>query len=283
MARPLRIEYAGAFYHLTARGNARQAIFLSDDNRRKFLQLLATAVERYNWRVHAYCLMDNHYHLVVETVDDTLSKGMKFINGSYSQYFNRQHERVGHVFQGRFKSILVEKDSYLLELCRYVVRNPVRAEMVTKVKDWPWSNYLALIGGVKRPPWLAVDFTLAQFGGSKGEAIKKYRQFVKKGAGANSPWLGLKNQIFLGSDRFVEAAQKKLGENCSLEDVPKAQRSAQQKPLSFYADNFPKKEAMAKAYLSGHYTLTQVGEHFGVSYATVSRATKALENVKCKA
>ncbi len=141
MARPLRIEYAGAFYHITARGNARQDIYLTDADRSAFLALLAQTCGRYDWRCHAYCLMSNHYHLLLETNQPTLSTGMKFLNGLYTQHFNRQHHRTGHLYQGRFKGILVERDAYLLELARYIVLNPVQASMVRSAKDWPWSSY----------------------------------------------------------------------------------------------------------------------------------------------
>jgi len=120
MARPLRIELAGALYHLTARGNAQEKIYHTDDDRQQFLILLQNTVRRYDWYCHGYCLMDNHYHLLIETNVPTLSKGMKYLNGTYTQYFNRQHQRVGHVFQGRFKAILVQKESYLLALLRYI-------------------------------------------------------------------------------------------------------------------------------------------------------------------
>lgn len=162
MARPLRIEFAGALYHVTARGNARQSIFLSNTDRGSFLALLSDAVRRYNWRVHAYCLMGNHYHLLIETVDRTLSAGMKYLNGSYSQCFNRHHRRAGHVFQGRFKAILVQENAYFLELCRYVVLNPVRAEMVRTADEWPWSNYRATSGMSQPPDWLTVNWTLSK-------------------------------------------------------------------------------------------------------------------------
>ena len=132
MARPLRIEYPGAVYHITSRGNARADIFLMDDDRQVFLDILGNTVEKYNWLCHAFCLLDNHYHLLIETPDPNLSLGMRQLNGVYTQTFNRTHDRVGHVFQGRYKAILVEKESHLLELCRYVVLNPVRAKMVSK-------------------------------------------------------------------------------------------------------------------------------------------------------
>jgi REP element-mobilizing transposase RayT len=121
MARPLRIEFAGALYHVTARGNAREDVYGDDADRQQFLTLLQNTVKRYDWHCHAYCLMDNHYHLLIETSSPTLSKGMKYLNGTYTQYFNWQHQRVGHVFQGRFRAILVQKDTYLLALTRYIV------------------------------------------------------------------------------------------------------------------------------------------------------------------
>lgn len=141
MARPLRIEFSGAVYHVTSRGNAQQNIFLCDDDRQAFLDLLGIACERFRWQCHAYCLMSNHYHLLIETQAPSLSKGMKYLNGTYTSAFNRRHFRIGHVFQGRYKAILVEKDAYLLELSRYIVLNPVRARMVRSAKDWPWSSY----------------------------------------------------------------------------------------------------------------------------------------------
>lgn len=130
MARPLRIEFVGGLYHITSRGNARQHIYFDNRDRTTFLELIDKTRTRFNWYIHAYCLMSNHYHLLIETGTPTLAKGMKLLNGSYTQYFNRKHRRVGHLFQGRYKAILVDKESYLLELARYIVLNPVRASMV---------------------------------------------------------------------------------------------------------------------------------------------------------
>lgn len=142
MARPLRLELAGALYHVTSRGDGREDIYRSDEDRVAWLETLGQVCERFNWVCHAYCQMSNHYHLVIETPEANLSKGMRHLNGVYTQRFNRSHQRVGHVFQGRFKAILVEKDSYLLELARYVVLNPLRARMVRRLENWPWSSYL---------------------------------------------------------------------------------------------------------------------------------------------
>ena len=154
MSRPLRLEFAGALYHITSRGNRKEAIYEVDTDREGFLSVLADVCKTYNWECHAYCLMDNHYHLLVETPDANLSKGMRQLNGRYTQNFNREHHRVGHVFQGRYKAILIDKNSYLLELSRYIVLNPVRAHMVRSVIDWPWSSYRATVGEQVKPGWL---------------------------------------------------------------------------------------------------------------------------------
>ncbi|NRB39436.1 MAG: transposase [Pseudomonadales bacterium] len=278
MSRPLRIEFSGALYHITARGNARQNIYINDDDRDQFLVLLAKVCERYGWYCHAYCLMANHYHLLIETVNPNLSKGMKFLNGGYTQYFNRAHGRVGHVFQGRFKGILVEREAYLLELSRYIVLNPVRAEMVRSAKDWPWSSYRATAGFIENPAFLTIDWILAAFANKTLKAQESYRTFVSEGRGLPSVWQELKNQIYLGDERFVEDMQCKVSNEQSLKGIPKLQKLGPKKPITFYADKYAeRKTAMACAYLAGHYSLTEVGEYFEVSYATVSRAVKSYE------
>lgn len=278
MARPLRIEFAGAVYHLTTRGNARANIFCDDNDRQQFLALLHNTIKRYDWHCHAYCLMDNHYHLLVETNVPTLSKGMKFLNGTYTQYFNRQHHRVGHVFQGRFKGILVQKDSYLLELARYIVLNPVRAGMVRNASEWPWSSYRATAGYDKSDVYLTIEWILAGFSTARPVAQQRYRDFVTEGEGQPSPWQQLKNQIYLGDDNFINEMQSKLDPGQSLKDIPKKQKRTPAKPLAYFAAHYATRdESMAQAYWGGHYTLAEVGEHFGVSYATVSRAVKQAE------
>ncbi|MFQ5597977.1 MAG: transposase [Nitrospiria bacterium] len=163
MSRPLRIEFPGALYHLTARGNARQNIFL-DDDRQRFIDLLGREIEQQRWKCYAYCLMDNHYHLLLETPEANLVQGMRRLNSVYTQSFNRSHGRIGQVLQGRYKSIVVERESYLLELCRYVVLNPIRAKKVKRIGDWPWSSYRATVGKAKAPTWLEIGWVLKQFG-----------------------------------------------------------------------------------------------------------------------
>ena len=174
MSRPLRLEYAGALYHVTARGNERKPIYLEDDDFQLYLEVLGDVCNQYHWVIHAYCLMTNHYHLIIETPDANLSKGMRHLNGVYTQKFNRKYRRVGHLYQGRYKAILVEKDNYLLELSRYVVLNPVRAKMVGIAGDWQWSSYNQTIGVCKGYDWLEVDPMLLQFSRNRSLAIKRF-------------------------------------------------------------------------------------------------------------
>jgi REP element-mobilizing transposase RayT len=194
MARPLRIEYEGAVYHVTSRGNGRQSIFLVDSDREAFLEVLSDAVRRFGWICHAYCLMTNHYHLLLETPEANLSRGMRHLNGVYTQAFNRRHARSGHVMQGRFKAILVEKESHLLELARYVVLNPVRARAARSARDWPWSSYRATAGIGEAPEFLTTDWILARFHRSRARATNLYREFVKQGRGVDA-WAELRGGI----------------------------------------------------------------------------------------
>ncbi|WMN60891.1 transposase [Pseudoalteromonas xiamenensis] len=184
MSRSLRLQSAWALYHVTSRGNERQTIYRSKDDFARFLAVLTSVCERFNWVIHSYCLMTNHYHLFVETPDANLAKGMRQLNGVYTQQVNRKYQRVGHLFQGRYKSILVDKDSYLLELCRYIVLNPVRAKsMVNSPVEWPWSSYQEAIGLRKSPDWLATDALLLLFAKSRKTTIKRYSDFVAQGVG----------------------------------------------------------------------------------------------------
>ena len=164
MARPLRMEYSGAVYHVTSRGNAGDNIYQDDKDRENFLSVLGTVVKKYHWLCHAYCLMDNHYHLMIETPEANLSTGMRQLNGVYTQRYNRRHGKRGHLFQGRYKAILVDKENYLHELCRYVVLNPVRAGIVDSPEEWKWSSYLETAGFRKPPDYLVVDWIAGIFG-----------------------------------------------------------------------------------------------------------------------
>lgn len=219
--------------------------------------------------------MDNHYHLLVETPDANLSKGMRQFNGLYTQAFNRAHQRVGHVFQGRYKAILIDKDSYLLELCRYIVLNPVRARMIHSAIDWPWSSYRATIGEQSAPSWLNTEWILAGFAGRKQIAIEKYKQFVSDGKNQPSPWEQLQNQIYLGDEKFVESMQSRIKGDKELSEIPSSQRRPVPKALAYYAENSTtRNDAIVMAYVSGGYSLKEIGGYFKLHYSTVSGIVK---------
>lgn len=234
MARPLRLEFAGALYHVTSRGDRREDIYESDIDRHCFLDLLGDVCDQFNWECHAYCLMSNHYHLLIETPDANLSKGMRQLNGVYTQSFNRANDRVGHVFQGRYKAILVEKQEYLLELARYIVLNPVRAKMVRAAKDWPWSSYRATAGHKAAEQWLNVEWLLASFSDRKKEAYRGYAKFVSEGKKQPSPWGELRNQVYLGNEDFVKEMVELIDGDIELSEIPSSQRRPTPQLLSEY-------------------------------------------------
>lgn len=272
MARPLRIEYPGAVYHLTTRGNARQLIFRDDADRARFLTTLSHVISRYAWRCHAYCLLGNHYHLLVETPTGNLARGMRQLNGIYTQAFNRRHGRVGHLFQGRYTAILVEKEAHLLELCRYVVLNPLRVKARHRVEDWRWSSYRATAGLAPVPAFLTVDWVLGHFGQTRRRAQARYRAFVRDGRG-QCPWEALQGQIYLGSEEFIQRVRKEAKPG---PEVPRTQRQPIRPSL---AELFRKREerALVLAYRAYGYRLREIADHLGVHYATVSRRLRRLE------
>ena len=275
MARPLRLEFSGALYHVTSRGDRQGDIYDDDDDRQAYLSVLASVCESYNWVCHAYCLMSNHYHLLIETPDGNLSRGMRQLNGVYTQVFNRTHERVGHVFQGRYIAILVEKESYLLELSRYIVLNPVRAGMVGSAKDWLWSSYRATTGQAKASTYLNTEWLLAAFAKRKSTAIERYEEIVAAGKNQPSPWVLLRNQIYLGSDSFVEKMKSLVDGEKELDEIPSSQRRPTPKALKGYeAESRDRNEAIIKSYQSGGYTLKDIGDYFGLHYSSVSSIIK---------
>ena len=221
--------------------------------------------------------MDNHFHLVVETPEGNLSKAMRQLNGVYTQAFNRRHQRVGHVLQGRFKAMLVDRDSYLLELCRYVVLNPVRAKTTRKADTYPWSSYRATAGLVPSPPYLAIDWLLSQFGRQRAAAQRKYQAFVSEGIGHGSPWDEVRGQVLLGSERFVERLAPGLYEKRLLKEVPRRQRFAARPTLGqplgakIRTNRMRRNEAIRRAHLDHGYSLSEIGRAVGLHYATISR------------
>jgi len=268
MARPLRVEYPGAVYHVTSRGNARQNIVTDDRDRTLFLERLAHVIDRFGWRCHAYCLMDNHYHLLLETPQPNLSRGMRQLNGTYTQAINRRHQRVGHLLQGRFTAILVEKEAHLLELCRYVVLNPARAQMVSHPRQWAWSSYRATAGETTVPRWLTIDWVLGQLGQRVKPAQERYRRFVAEGRGGPRPWEQLTGQIYLGSEEFIAQHQP----NRVLRDIARRQTQAVRPTLqALFRRRGPEAHLIAVAYRQYGYRLREIAEYLGVHEVTVSR------------
>jgi hypothetical protein len=225
--------------------------------------------------------MDNHYHLLVETVDPTLCIGMRYLNGVYAQRFNYRYDRVGHIFQGRFKSILVDRDSYLLELCRYLVLNPVRAGSVKRVSAYRWSSYRPTAGLSRPSSFLTVDWVLSQFGKNRKQAQQKYRQFVQAGMNTDSPWEKLKAQCILGGKEFFEMIRPRLKEKSTFTEIPREQRLMLRPSLE---EVFPgnlkmtkrdRNLAVWKAHMEHGYQLKEIAGHLGLHYATIGRIIKS--------
>ncbi len=213
MGRPLRIEYPGALYHVTSRGNEKKEIFFEDSDREIFLSFLEEYHHRYGILIHSYVLMSNHYHLILETPQGNLLKVMHGLNSRYTGYINRKYHRSGHLFQGRYKAILVEKETYLLTLSRYVHLNPVRAGIVKEVSEYPWSSYPGFVNKRKRILWVEYSWILSRFSSKGNEARRAYRSFVRTAqctAGQEVPFEGLFGQVILGGEAFVEQAKKSL-------------------------------------------------------------------------
>jgi putative transposase len=293
MSRPLRIEFAGALYHVTSRGDRREAIYRSDDDRQLHLGVIGHALARFAAQAWAYCLMGNHYHLVVQTSQPNLSRLMRQINGVYTQAFNRRHGLVGHLFQGRFKAILVDGDAYLLTLCRYVERNPVAAGLVRHAGDWPWSSYRAHVGAAAAPAWLNTDALYAQLLGrsacssaDRRTAARRYADQVddaeaKAAAGAEHGDAGLwpstlRQQIFMGSDEFVQRMQQQMAAGqLQQTDIPRAQR---RKPTeerhhlkAGLGPGGERNSAILHAHREQGMTMTAIARELGLSVARVSR------------
>ena len=282
MARPLRIEYDGALYHVTSRGNDRKPIFKEDSDRELFLSSLAQVNERFHWICHAYCLMNNHYHLVIETPDGNLSKGMRQLNGVYTQTFNKRHGRVGHVFQGRFKAVLVQKDSHFLEVCRYVVLNPVRAKTVRHPRQWKWSSYCETIGMASAHDCLTVEEILSHFGLRKAIAQEKYCEFVQAGIGSPSIWDDLEAQSLLGVEGFAEGLRHLVTEKQQIREIPKGQRFVGRPRLEkLFSQKSRSKTSrdrlIAKAVTEHGYSQMDLASFLGLHYSTISRILAATD------
>jgi REP element-mobilizing transposase RayT len=260
---------------VTSRGNARDDIFDDDMDRRAFLECLGKVVQRFHWLCHAYCLMDNHYHLVIETPEANLAKGMRQLNGIYTQRYNRRHRAVGHLFQGRYKAILIQKESHLQEVCRYVVLNPVRAKAVEKVEEWKWSSYSGTAGLATCPSWLTVDWVLSQFGKNRQQASSLYRRFVREGIARSSIWEGVRAQVLLGEEDFVEKLKGYVRGYEEIAEIPRVQRYVSRPPLKTLLDRKLTKtkrdHAIIQAVHRYGYSQKEVADWLGLHYATISR------------
>jgi putative transposase len=280
MARPLRIEFTDAVYHVTSRGNGRQKIFLDEQDNHKFLELFGKTLERFNWICHAYCLMVNHYHLMIETPDANLSKGMHYLNATFCQAHHRRHDTVGHLLQGRFKAIVVDRESYLLELARYVVLNPVRAGLVARPEDWPWSSFQATAGLLvaEEFEFLTTAWLLGQFGPDETTARWRYLDFISSGIGLDSPWPQLQSQLFLGKETFIEKLRDAIPEKTAVKEIPKLQRYANRPQLKeIFADWKTKKkrdEAIVTSHVTYGYEQKEIANFLGIHYTTVSHLIK---------
>lgn len=258
-----------------SRGDRREDIFWDDDDRTIFLETLGDVVSRFNWQCHAYCLMDNHYHLMIATPDGNLSKGMRHLNGVFTQVTNRRHQRSGHVFQGRYKAILVDGDSYLLELARYIVLNPVRAHIVRSVADFPWSSYRATVGLCETPSWLTTDTLLSVYGRGRKEAIAAFIGFVHDGMEAGSLGRQVVRSIFLGDESFIQQALEQRAGLKDDFDIPKVQRRAPPPTLECIEGAHADRDAaMVAAHATGEYSYAEIARHFGVHFTTVGRVVR---------
>jgi putative transposase len=296
MGRPVRIEYAGALYHITSRGNERKKIFLDVEDRIRFMNLLREYHDRYGIRIHSYVLMDNHYHLILETPMGNLLKVMHGINGGYTGYFNRKYKRVGHLFQGRYKAILVEKESYLVPLSRYVHLNPVRAGLARRPEGYRWSSYRGYIGKEKEEDWMEYGWVLSQFAETRKRAGWKYKGYVEEGLKGEleSPLKSVYGQVVLGGDDFIQRIKgvlrgrllsaeiierKKLVERPSIEDIIRELR----KRFRIRGEDLFAKGSRANTarkvavYLAHRYTglsNKEIGERFGgIEASGVSKAS----------
>ena len=269
MARPLRIEYENAFYHVMSRGNRHAAIFEDDRDHQRFLEILGDVCDWFSWRIWTRCEMRNHFHLLVQTQEPTLSLGMRQLKGVYTQWSNTRHRQSGHLFQGRYKAVLVDADSYLRELIRYIARNPLEAGMVSDLKQYPWSSHVWMTSRKTTPSWFAKEDALALFTSNRSRAVGVYRAFVAKEAFDYAE--NLRHQIFMGGQDFIERAQSIVAGTSKVE-VPRQQ----QKTVATVAalDRGQGRDALiAEAYSVG-FRLREIADYVGLHYSTVSRLAR---------
>lgn len=275
MSRPLRIEFPGAVYHTVSRGHRQEPIYEDDADRRTFLEILAETVERFNWRCYAYCLMTNHYHLQVETAEANLSSGMRYLNGFYTQSSNRRHRRVGHIFQGRYRAILMDPDRYLLPVARHIVLNPVRTGTTKVPGAWPWSSYRATCGDDSAPGWLATGELLQHFDSDHREAQKCYYVYVLNGIKDTNIWRKVRQQLYLGEDDFIRSVQAHI-KNHDDPNIPRIQKRPPAPSLDDIAEcALTRNAAIECAHRTAGYSYSEIARYFKIHPSTVSRIIRA--------
>ncbi len=283
MVRPLRLQYPGAFYHITVRGNRRQDIFIDDFDRRHFLQVLAEIAFIRNIICYAYCLMGNHYHLEIETPDGNLADFMRDLNGIVSQDYNKRHEKTGHLFQGRYHSFLIEKETYLMQVARYVVLNPVRAGLVKKPEQWRWSSYRATLGEIESPSFLATDSLLKFFHHRRPQAQKNYRKWVIEGLDAASPFDEIEQGIILGSPQFVHEVWNWNDTTDDIKELPRADRIVGRPTLEdLFDENMTKEErdqTIVIAHIRCGYLLSEIARHLKLDRSTVGKISQQIRKI----
>ncbi len=294
MARPYRLQAEHCFYHITSRGDDRKKIYVSDRDYEKFLEYISLAKAKFNFHVYAYCLMTNHYHLLLETTQANISKIMHYINGSYTTYYNIKRKRSGHVFQGRFKSLVVDKDSYFLELSRYIHLNPVKAKIAETPQAYRWSSYLGYLD--KKDPLLDLDRIKQCLSMDKN----KYRQFVLQGIGKpTDPFKNVYAGFFLGSALFIKEKLRDLKDQSQSKEIAYREDISEgvdidlitnevasryhKKTEELYASKkkpiFAKKVAICLAKRLTHLTNAEIGARFGITYSAVSKAAGDVERL----
>jgi REP-associated tyrosine transposase len=263
MARTVRIQFPGAIYHVRTIGNSKQAVFLCDGDRWAFLRMLGSVVERYQWLCHGYCLMNNHYHLMIETPRGNLSSGMKVLNGAYTQATNRRHGRTGHIFEGRFRSKVLEKEGHLVELCRYIALNPVKAGVVDDPAEWRWSSFRAMSGSQQAPPFLTTELVLSYFAGLEKNPRESFAEFVREGLAPGAAGADIPEYL-----RIEEESEYDL-ERPPLSEI-----------IDPAADRSERKAQIAVAVLTYRYSTIEVAAFLGIARSNVSRAIKSLQELQ---
>ncbi len=280
MSRPVRIEFPGAIYYITGRCSKGQSAFCDREDRAVFTNILDNVVSRFGWLLHGYVLLDQHYHLVVEVPDANLSRGMRQLNGVYTQSFNRRHDTEGPIFKGRFKSVIFEKDRYLLPVVRHLALNPVRLGTPSQLSRYRWSSHRAVAGVVRTPQFLHTEDILATFGRPVGSRQGKYEQYVEDGVGADSPFCDRSDQVLLGSPKFLRMMQPILHGEKMAKRGPKQARRRRSLPVLFRnietKTRRERNDLIIKAHVEYSYTLMEIGSHLGLHYTTVSKVISGM-------